>query len=274
MKLTRLALACAVALLLSAAAFAQNVIRPVPSPDLSKLSKAEAAELVEMRAEFDRSKMTMVGEPLAKAYSLLASSYVQAGLYDAADVALANAIVVTPEDARWIYLRGMLARMRNQTAQANELLEQALRLDRKYLPMRIAVIEGRLTAGDIEGARQIAEQAGAEGKDNAMLASLRGRIALRQGRAAEALSAINEALRLDPAADQLYAVQADIFAAQGNTANANTARAKAGTTAVKQLDTLLAGFLGARAISVPVAGQPVPTNGGAGGDDACPRRAF
>ena len=155
--MTRLALAGAVALLLSAAAFAQNVIRPVPSPDLSNLSKTEAAQLVEMRAEFDRSKMTMVGEPLAKAYSLLASSYAQAGLLDAADVALANAIVVTPEDARWIYLRGMLARMRNQTAQANELLEQALRLDRKYLPMRIAVIEGRLTAGDAEGARQIAD---------------------------------------------------------------------------------------------------------------------
>lgn len=274
MKLTRLALAGAVALLLSAAAFGQNVIRPVPSPDLSNLSKEEAAQLVEMRAEFDRSKMTMVGEPLAKAYSLLASSYAQAGLYDAADVALANAIVVTPEDARWIYLRGMLARMRSQPAQANELLEQALRLDRKYMPMRIAVIEGRLASGDVEGARQITDQAGAEGKDNAMLASLRGRIALRQGRHAEALSAINEALRLDPAANQLYAVQADIFTAQGNTTNANTARAKAGTTAVKQLDTLLAGFLGARTISVPVAGQNAPTSGGAGGDDALSQARF
>lgn len=247
MKLNRLALAGALALL-STAALAQNVIRPVPIPDMSKLPKAEAEQLVEMRAEFDKSKPTLAGEQLAKAYSLLASSYAQSGFYAEADAALANALVVTPDDARWIYLRGMLARMRNQQAQSAEFLEQAFRLDRKYLPIRIAVIESRLAGGDVDAARQAADQGGTEGKDSAVLASLRGRIALRQGRHAEALTAINEALRLDPGANQLYAVQADIYAAQGNKAAADAARAKAGTVAAKQLDVLLAGFLGARTI--------------------------
>jgi tetratricopeptide (TPR) repeat protein len=257
MKLNRLALAGALALL-STAALAQNVIRPVPIPDMSKLSRAEADQLVEMRAEFDKSKPTLAGDKLATAYSLLASSYAQAGFYAEADAALANALVVTPDDARWIYLRGMLARMRNQQSQASDFFEQALRLDRKYLPIRIAAVESRLAGGDVDSARQAVDQAGADGKDSAVLASLRGRVALRQGRQAEALSAINEALRLDPGANQLYAVQADILAAQGNKAAADTARAKAGSVAPRQLDTLLAGFLGARSIDLaqPAAAAP------------------
>jgi tetratricopeptide (TPR) repeat protein len=273
MKLTRLALAGALALL-SATAIAENVIRPVPIPDLSKLGKAEAAELVEMRAEFDKSKPTMVGEQLAKAYSLLASSYAQAGFYEEADAALANAIVVTPDDARWIYLRGMLARMRNQPAQASDLLEQALRLDRKYLPMRVAVIEARLASGNADAARQAADQAGVEAKDSAMIASLRARVALRQGRHADALAAINDALRLDPGANQLYGVQADVYTAQGNTAAANAARAKAGTVAVKQLDPLLAGFLGARTIGVPTPGAQQAGAAAADKDDPLTRARF
>lgn len=272
MKLNRLALAGALALL-SATAIAENVIRPVPIPDLSKLGKAEAAELVEMRAEFDKSKPTLVGEQLAKAYSLLASSYAQAGFYAEADAALANAIVVTPDDARWIYLRGMLARMRNQPAQANDLLEQALRLDRKYLPMRVAVIEARLASGDVDAARQAVDQAGPEAKDNAMIASLRARVALRQKRYADALAAVNEALRLDPGATQLYGVQADAYAAQGNTAAADAARAKVGTVAVRQLDPLLAGFLGARSISTASSAAPAAA-GGADRDDPLTRARF
>ncbi|HSX61918.1 MAG TPA: tetratricopeptide repeat protein [Tahibacter sp.] len=272
MKLTRLALAGALALI-SYAATAESVIRPVPIPDFSKIGKAEAAELVEMRAEFDRSKATLVGEQLAKAYSLLASSYAQAGFYAEADVALANAIVVTPDDARWIYLRGMLAQMRNQTAQANDFLEQALRLDRKYVPMRVAVAEARLAGGNVDGARQVVDQAGAEGKDNAMLASLRARIALRQGRHADALSALNEALRLDPGANQLYGVQAEIYTAQGNKTSADAARAKAGTVAVRQLDPLLAGFLGVNTIDLAANAQQ-PGTPAANQDDPLTRARF
>ncbi|MBN8738659.1 MAG: hypothetical protein BGP24_12065 [Lysobacterales bacterium 69-70] len=275
MKLKRLALAGALALL-TTAALAQNVIRPVPIPDMSKLPRAEADQLVEMRAEFDKTKPTLAGDKLASAYSLLASSYAQAGFYAEADAALANALVVTPDDARWIYLRGMLARMRNQQSQASDYFEQALRLDRKYLPIRIAAIESRLASGDVDSARQAADQAGADGKDSAVLASLRGRIALRQGRQAEALSAINEALRLDPGANQLYAVQADILAAQGNKAAADAARAKAGPVAARQLDTLLAGFLGARSIDLtqPAAATPAAAAATPSNDDPLTQARF
>lgn len=273
MKLNRLALAGALALL-STAALAQNVIRPVPIPDMSKLPKAEADQLVEMRAEFDKSKPTLAGEQLAKAYSLLSSSYAQAGFYAEADAALANALVVTPDDARWIYLRGMLARMRNQQAQSSEFLEQAFRLDRKYLPIRIAVIESRLISGDVDSARQAADQGGTEGNGSAVLASLRGRIALRQGRHAEALAAINQALQLDPGANQLYAVQADIYAAQGNKAAADAARAKAGTVAPRQLDVLLAGFFGAQSIDTSPRQAAAPEAAAPSKDDPLTQARF
>lgn len=257
MKFTRIALGCAFALL-STAALAQSVIRPVPIPDMSKLAKPEADALVETRQVFDKTKPNLVGAPLAEAYALLASSYAQAGFYDVADVALGNATVVVPDDARWIYLRGLLARMRGDQRQARQYFEEALRLDRKYLPMRVAAIESRLADGDVDAAAQAADQSGAEGNDSAMIASLRARIALRQQRYPEALKAIDEALRLDPAADQLYGVQADIYTAQGNKTAAAAARAKAGTNAVRILDLLGAGFLGARVVNVPQTGQPQP----------------
>lgn len=272
MKFTRIALGCAFALL-SAAALAQSVIRPVPIPDMSKLPKAESDQLVETRAVFDRTKPNLVGAPLAEAYALLASSYTQAGLYDVADIALGNAMVVVPDDARWIYLRGLLARMRGQQPQARQYFEEALRLDRKYLPMRVAVIESRLAAGDVEAAAQAANQAGVEGRDSGMIASLRARVAMSQQRYGEALSAINDALRLEPAANQLYALQADIYSAQGNAAAAATARAKAGNKPVRMLDTLGAGFLGANAIDL-AAEAPAAAPAAADKDDPINQARF
>ncbi|TDR42510.1 cytochrome c-type biogenesis protein CcmH/NrfG [Tahibacter aquaticus] len=273
MKFTRIALGCAFALM-SAAALAQSVIRPVPIPDMSKLPKAESDQLVETRAVFDRTKPNLVGAPLAEAYALLASSYTQAGLYDVADIALGNATVVVPDDARWIYLRGLLARMRNQLPQARQYFEEALRLDRKYLPMRVAVIEARLAAGDVDGAAQAANQAGVEGRDSAMIASLRARVAMRQQRYPEALGAVSDALRLEPAANQLYALQADIFSAQGNAAAATAARAKAGNTPVRILDTLGAGFLGASSIDLSAAAAPAAAPAAADKDDPINQARF
>jgi tetratricopeptide (TPR) repeat protein len=258
MKLTRIAFACALALL-SVTAAAQTVIRPVPIPDTSKLPKQEADQLVETRAAFDESKPKLTGGQLAQAYALLASSYALAGFYDASDVALANASVVMPDDGRWIYLRGLLARLSGKAVPARDFFEQALRLDRRYPPIRVAVIEARLAAGDVDAARQAVDQAGPDAKDNAMIAYLRATVAHRQERQADALAAVNDALRLEPGANALYTLQADIYAAQGKSAEAAAARAKAGNVQVRQLDTLGAGFLGATAIDPtlhPAAGTP------------------
>ncbi|MCQ4164143.1 tetratricopeptide repeat protein [Tahibacter harae] len=252
MKFTRIALACVLAL--AALAAAADTIRPVPIPDMSKLDKSRAAQLVEMRQQFDKAKTTLVGPPLSQAYATLAANYQQAGFADEADVALANAILVSPEDARWIYLRGLLAGKRNQPAQARDYFEQAFRLDREYLPIRLAVIESRLAAGETDSARQLIDQAGEAGKDDARLAALRARAALLQKRYPEALSAVEAALKQDPTANQLYALQAEIYTAQGNAAAANSARARAGNTAARTLDPLGDGFLGIRSQAPAQAG--------------------
>ena len=146
MKFTRIALGCAFALL-STAALAQSVIRPVPIPDMSKLAKAEADTLVETRAVFDKTKPNLVGSALAEAYALLASTYTQAGFYDAADVALGNATVVVPDDARWIYLRGLLARMRGDLAASETaLLDAEKRLQGGRNAMTAAVTQAELAS--------------------------------------------------------------------------------------------------------------------------------
>ncbi len=44
---------------------------------------------------------------------MLGALYAQAGFYDVAAIALENAAALAPNDARWIYAEGIVARMQN-----------------------------------------------------------------------------------------------------------------------------------------------------------------
>ena len=227
-----------------APARAEALVKPVPTPDVSKLPAAEATELREFRTAFDQKRTTLVGDPLAEAYALLGAAYARKGFFDAATIALENASLLAPKDGRWVYVRGMLARANKQEAVAQNFFELAFQLDKEYLPIRMAVARMKLANGDIEGARRLLAEYVASHTDQAIAYAFLGDIALRQKRYAEAITHVQRALALDPAATQLYALLADAEAGAGNAKAAAEARSKAGPGAPALSDTLTEGFFG------------------------------
>ena len=225
-------------------AVADAVVKPVPTPDLSKLPAADATELRGFRTAFDAKRLTLVGDQLAEAYALLGASYARYGFYDAAAIALEDASLLAPKDGRWVYVRGVVARVQKQEAVAQNFFEIAFQLDKVYLPIRMAVARSKLNNGDVEGARRLLTEYVASHTDQAAAYELLGEIALRQKRYAEAVTHSQRALALDPDATRVYATLADAQAGAGDAKAASEARAKAGTVAATLSDTLAEGLLG------------------------------
>ncbi|UXI67823.1 tetratricopeptide repeat protein [Tahibacter amnicola] len=242
MNRIRLALACALALGCAASAFAAGVIKPLPQPDLSRLDKAQAETLQKTREAFETARKTLIGPPLAEAYALIAGDYARAGYPEIAEVALFNANAVAPEDGRWIYVQGVLASQRNQAAVARDYFEKAFAVDKKYLPIRVALVTALLAQGEVARAGQLVDEGIGIAKTEPKLYALRGEVALKQNRPADAVVAYTEALKLDPNANKLYGPLADALQAKGDAAGAAAARQKAGQTPPRLADPLAVGF--------------------------------
>jgi len=223
------ALAFAIVLFLAPHAFAADtVVKPVPVPDLSKLPAAQAEDLRQARIEFEKVKPTLAGERLAEAHALLGAAYSRAGLYDAAAVALEDASALEPNDGRWAYAQGIIARMQKQNQAALGYFEHALQLDQGYLPIRIAVVNARIEQNDLEGARKLLQDFTTSDVSNPLPYAMLGDIALRQKRYPDAIAQTKRALEIDPKATKLYTQLADAYQGAGDAKNAADARAKAG----------------------------------------------
>lgn len=233
-----IALSFAVALLAGANLHAEALVKPVPLPDLAKLSQERADGLKRTRETFDTVLKTAVGDNLAQAQALIGSAYAGAGFYDAAAVAFDNAIELAPNDARWQYARGIVARGQSKDTAAQTYFERAFQLDTEYLPIRFAVVIGRMQAKDLDGARKLLNDYVARHNDQSVAYSTLGDIAYWQKRYPEAIEQYQRALALEPKATQLYGRLADAYTATGDAKSASEARAKAGGVAPTLSDPL------------------------------------
>lgn len=224
-----LALAALVSLALTCAASAEDaLIKPVPTPDLSKLAPDKAAEVRDTRSDFEKVKGKLVGDPLIQAYALLGATYARAGLYDAAAVAMDDAMALSPKDARWVYSRGIIARMQGNANAARSYFEQALALDPDYLPIRMAVAGQHVEQGDLEGARKLLTDYVAKDQKQAIVYAMLGDVDLRQQRYAVSIEHTKRALDLDPKATKLYTQLAEAYSRMGDSNAAAQMRARAG----------------------------------------------
>lgn len=219
-------------------AFAQAP-QPLPNPDLSRLSPADGALVREARADFDKMSSGQSGVALAEAYGNLGAAYSRVQLLDAAAIAFDNAARVAPLDDRWVYLRGVVARMQGKPAEARAAFERAIKLNGLYLPTRIALAAEMMRAGDLQDADRLLTSALADHEKDPALRATLGDIAFRQKRNADAIAYINEAIRLDPKATSLYAALARVQQAAGNAEAARAAQAKAGDIPPRLEDALL-----------------------------------
>ena len=247
----------ALAFLVALPAFAADaLVKPVPVPDLSKLPADKAKEVRDARIEFEKLKPTLVGDPLAGAYALLGSYYSQNGFYPEAAIALEDAAALAPNDARWMYAQGIVARMQKQNAAAQQYFEKALSIDQQYLPMRMAVVNSRLEQGDLEGAKKLLVDYTAGNPKDAVSYATLGEIALKQKRYGEAVDATSKALANDPQATKLYAQLADAYTGAGNAKAAAEARAKVGTGVPSLGDPIMLGLVRTQISPAPAAPAP------------------
>lgn len=258
------ALVASLALFLAPSAFgADALVKPVPVPDLSKLPQAKGEEIRQARIEFEKVKPTLVGDALAQAYAILGSVYAQSGFYDAAAIALEDAAALTPNDARWIYAQGIVARLQNQNAAALAYFEHAFALNQEYLPIRIAVVNARIEQGDLESARKLLSDFVAANPKEPVAYAMLGEVALRQKHYPEAIDATNRALALDPQGTKLYAQLADAYTGAGNAKAAADARAKVGDGMPALGDPIGLGLVQTTTSPAPAPAAQTPASSGA-----------
>lgn len=236
--------------LVPAGVFAQSA-KPLPNPDLSKLTPDASSAAREARANFDKASVGQSGVALAEMYGDLGALYARVQLVDAAAVAFENAALAAPLDDRWIYLRGVIARGSARPAEARTFFERAVRLNPMFLPARIALSAELLRAGDLDGARSLLNNVLDANRDQPALHAVLGDIAFRQKQYPVAVQHLTEAIRLDPKATNLYAALARVEDAAGNAKAATEARGKAGDVPPRLDDPLLQRVL-------PLAGAPSP----------------
>ena len=253
-RLLRAALGAA--LVLPTIAFADEQIRPLPVPDLSKLDAAQREQLSAGRAEFDKIRPTLIGPPLAQAYAEIGAGYARAGLKDVAAVAFYDAAQVDPGDSRWWYLRGVLARDLKQNAEARADFEAALAIDKVYLPIIYRLSDTLIDLGDADAARKLLEQAARDHPDQATTFAMLGQLGMRQKRYTDAVENLLAALKIDPDASQLYQPLSEAYTAIGNTKAAAAAQAKIGKGTPRLSDPLALGLYADRSAAQP-SGSPL-----------------
>jgi tetratricopeptide (TPR) repeat protein len=231
-------------LLLPLLAAADALLKPIPTPDTAKLPADQARELADSRAAFDKAHTQLVGPPLAQAYADIGALYLRAGFKDSAAVAFYDAAQANPQDARWFYLRGVLARDLKQNADARADFEAAMALDKIYLPIRYRLSDTLVDLGDLDAARKLLEGVKQEHPDQAVAFAMLGEVNLRQKRFADAVTNFTGALKLEPEANRLYTPLAEAYTALGNAQAAKDAEARAGKTPPNLPDPLVASLYG------------------------------
>jgi len=237
-------------------------LKTVPTPDLSKLPAKQAADLRAARTSFEKVREHQIGDALAETHALLGMEYARAGFYDAAAVALDDAIQLAPQGARWLYLRGLLANAQRQQSAATGFFQRAFAANANYLPIRVALAGARIEAGDLDAARTLLEPVAQAAGTAAVPFAMLGDIALRQRRFPDAIERYKRALTLDPKATRLQTRLAEAYTGAGDAKAAAEARAKGGDVAPRLDDPLGANLIGARAAAAPAAAAepPLPTD--------------
>jgi tetratricopeptide (TPR) repeat protein len=243
LKRTLYGVLCA-GLLLPTLAVADSLIKPIPVPDVSKLPASQASELTSSRAQFDQLRAELIGPQLAQAYADIGALYARAGLNDVAAIAFYDATQVDPHDARWFYLRGVIARAQKQNADARANFEAAQAIDNVYLPISYRLSDTLVDLGDLDAARKLLDGVVREHPDQAAAAAMLGQVELRQKRYADAVKHLNGALKIEPAANALYVPLAEAYSGLGNAQAAQEAQAKAGKATPTLADPLVVGLFG------------------------------
>ncbi len=163
-------------------------LEELPRPALEAFERAAREHLVAERRALDGKLESEVSErEQSEAFGRFAKVYYGYELYGQAAIAWRNALELQPEDARWLYLLGLLQRIEGEWSQAVDLLRRAVAADGGNLAGRIHLGRVLLDLGDVALA-EAQFQAVRESQPTSAAAALGlARVALAEGRYEDAI---------------------------------------------------------------------------------------
>jgi len=209
----------------------------VPYPPLDGLEPVVARQLEALRADVERARSE--GRADAAAYGQAGAVYHAYEMAAPAEACYARAQEQAPHDFRWPYLLGILRETDNRLAEAAGSLERALAVPDRYYPAVVRLARIYLALGQVEKAAAVLEPARRHSpRDPAMLAVL-GDLRLAQRRPAEAVEALELALREQPAATRLHYPLAQAYRRLGEDGKAREHLGRSGGVGVRPRDPVL-----------------------------------
>lgn len=169
----------------------------IQHPSTDSLTGAVAEVVAQAREQFEASERT------ATDYAQLGAIYHAHEFEQAAGQAYRNAIELSPLDARWHHLAGIIAHSTGRFDDAIASLSKAAELNPEYGPSRIRLAEAYLEAGQLEQANEVLEGLLDFSPDVAIVQSSMGRVKSLNGDHAAALTFYLRAQELQPDATQL-----------------------------------------------------------------------
>ena len=190
--------ALAVFLFSPASAVERADLTPLPLPDLETMGEAtrERLEMLQHRVEEQISSGS--DDELAETYGTLGMYYIAHHLNDAAEVALANAELLAPEDFRWVYYQGFVCQITGKHERGRRAFARAVEIRPDDVPAYLRLAELHLVLGENEEAYRLFARAVELKPTEAAAHSGLGRAALALDRNEEAIEHFEKALELRP----------------------------------------------------------------------------
>jgi tetratricopeptide (TPR) repeat protein len=206
----------------SSSAAAPAALPPATLPDVSRAAAPVQTQLREAYAAMTAT----VGRPgaaameRAAAYGDMGKLFIAAEFFDAAARCFDHAEALAPNDMRWPYYRGHLARLLNDPASAASAFQRALAIAPQHVPSLIWLAEMQMAQGRPDKAKPLLLEAQALApREPAVLYGL-GRLALESRDYAEAVKDLEAALALYPSATRVQYPLAMAYRGLGDAAQA------------------------------------------------------
>jgi len=216
-------------------------VRAVELPDISRAAAPVQAQLREQYAALQQQANNPGSPPaaLAAAYGEMGRLFMATEFLDQAERCFGNAQALEPNEMRWPYYLGHVARMKNDPARAAALFERALALQADHVPSLVWLAEMRLVEGRADAAEPLLTKALAlQPREAAALYRL-GRAKLEAQDYAGAAKSLEAALALRPASSSIHYPLALAYRGLGDTTRAEAQMRLRGNVDVPPVDPLM-----------------------------------
>ncbi|MBP6823003.1 MAG: tetratricopeptide repeat protein [Acidobacteria bacterium] len=243
----RLAAICFCCFLLAGCKVANSrALKPIPEPDFGSLESAIVDQLRQQQAVLASAinKANISDKELSETFGATGKFYHSYNLAEPAIACYENAKQLGPGDYRWQHYLARLYKDKNDLKQAALNFGSVIALKPDYVPAIIGMAEINQAQNFDELAEPLFQEALTKDRSNAVAIAGLGKIALAKRDYPSAIRQLENALKLAPAATELYYPLAQAYRGYGNLAKAEESLSKRGSGTVSMNDPLMAELRG------------------------------